>query len=44
LGCRAYPDQSLATKAEIDLRRRDRGGKLAWARENPALSSLEEAV
>ncbi len=44
LGCRAYPDQSLATKAEIGLKRRDRGGKLTWARENPALSSLEEAV
>lgn len=35
LGCRAYPNQSLVTRAEMDLKRLDRSGKLAWARENP---------
>jgi putative endonuclease len=35
LGCRPYPNQSLVTKAETDLKRLDRTGKLAWARENP---------
>jgi putative endonuclease len=35
LGCRPYPSRSLVTKAEIDLKRLDRSGKLAWARENP---------
>mgnify|MGYP001045092650 CR=1 FL=1 len=36
LGSRPYPSQSLATKAEIGLKRLDRSAKLAWARENPA--------
>jgi putative endonuclease len=35
LGCRPYPGQSQATRAEMDLKRLDRTGKLAWARENP---------
>jgi putative endonuclease len=35
LGCRPYPSQSLATKAEIVLKRLDRSGKVEWARENP---------
>jgi putative endonuclease len=35
LGCRPYPNRSLATKAEIDLKRLDRKGKLAWALDNP---------
>jgi putative endonuclease len=35
LGWRAYPNRSLVSKAEADLKRRDRGGKLAWALENP---------
>ena len=37
LGCRAYANQSLATKAEIGLKRLDRSGKLAWARDNPRI-------
>lgn len=36
LGCRPYPNRSLVTKAEIDLKRLSRGGKLAWVLENPA--------
>lgn len=43
LGYRAYPDQSCVTRAEIDLKRRDRSGKLAWAQENPVLLALEAA-
>jgi putative endonuclease len=35
LGCQPYPNQSEVTKAEMDLKRLDRTGKLAWARENP---------
>ncbi len=35
LGWRLYPNQSEATKAEIGLKRLDRVGKLAWARESP---------
>ena len=44
LGCCAYPDQSCVTRAEIDLKRRDRNGKLAWARENPVLSPCARAI
>lgn len=36
LGCCPYPSQSLVTKAEMALKRLDRAGKLAWAREHPA--------
>jgi len=35
LGSRPYPSRSLATKAEIGLKRLDRSAKLAWAWENP---------
>jgi putative endonuclease len=35
LGCRAYPNRSQVTKAEADLKRLDRAGKLGWAQDNP---------
>jgi putative endonuclease len=35
LGCRPYANRSQATRAEIGLKRLDRRGKLAWARDNP---------
>jgi putative endonuclease len=37
LGWRPYSNRSLVSKAEADLKRRDRRGKLAWALENPPL-------
>jgi putative endonuclease len=40
LGCRAYPDRSQVTKAEIELKRLDRAGKLGWAQENPSETYL----